>query len=82
MYYTCQTSYYFSEIVPYQPIILIPISYQIIKLMECPSLLQTIDLMHDDAIRPKGSAVVVVKLKSKMAASSASSGDNSKNMWY
>ena len=38
-----------------------------------------IDLMHDDVIRPKDSMVVVVTLKSKMAASSTSSGENSKS---
>ena len=38
-----------------------------------------IDLMHDDVTRPKGSMVVVVTLKSKMAAGSASSGGNSKS---
>ena len=36
------------------------------------------DLMHDDVIRPEGSMGVVVTLKSKMAASSASSGGNIK----
>ena len=35
--------------------------------------------MHDDVTRPKGSTVVVVTLKSKMAAGSASSGGNSKS---
>ena len=35
--------------------------------------------MHDDVTRPKGSMVVAVKLKSKMAASSASSAGNGKN---
>ena len=34
-----------------------------------------IDLIHDDVTRPKDSMVVVVTLKSKMAASSASSGE-------
>ena len=38
----------------------------------------TIDLMHDDVTRPEGSMGVVVTLKFKMAASSASSGGNSK----
>ena len=33
---------------------------------------QAIDRMHDDVTRPKGSMVVVVTLKSKMAASCAS----------
>ena len=35
--------------------------------------------MHDDVTRPKGSMVVAVTLKSKMAASSASSEGNSKS---
>ena len=35
--------------------------------------------MHDDVTRPKVSMVVLVTLKSKMAASSASSGGNSKS---
>ena len=35
--------------------------------------------MRDDVIRPKGSMVVVATLNSKMAASSASSGENSKS---
>ena len=34
--------------------------------------------MHDDITRLKGSMVIVVMLKSKMAASSACSGGNSK----
>ena len=34
--------------------------------------------MHDDVTRPEGSMGVVVTLKSKMAASSANSGGNSK----
>ena len=38
-----------------------------------------IDVMHDDVTRLKGSMVVVVTLKSKMAASSASSSGNSKS---
>ena len=38
--------------------------------------------MHDDVTLPKGSMVVVVTLKSKMAASSASSGGNSKSTQY
>ena len=37
------------------------------------------DLMHDDVTHTKGSMVVVVTLKSKMAASSASSERNSKS---
>ena len=37
-----------------------------------------IDLMHNDITRPEGSISVVVTLKSKMVASSASSGENSK----
>ena len=40
---------------------------------------QAIDRMHDDVTRPKGSIVVVVTLKSKMAASCASSGGNRKS---
>ena len=32
------------------------------------------DLVHDDVTRPKGSMVVAVRLKSKMAAGSTSSG--------
>ena len=39
-----------------------------------------IDLMHDDVTRHEGSMGVVVTLKSKMAASSASSGGNSKTI--
>ena len=35
--------------------------------------------MHDDVTRPEDSVGVVVTLKSKMAASSASSGGNSKS---
>ena len=35
--------------------------------------------MHDDLTRPKGSMVVVVTLKSKMASGSTSSGGNSKS---
>ena len=35
--------------------------------------------MHDDVTHPKGSMVVLVTLKSKMEASSASSGGNSKS---
>ena len=35
--------------------------------------------MHDDVTRPKGSIVVVVTLKSKMAAGSTSNGGNSKS---
>ena len=35
--------------------------------------------MHDDVTRPKGSMVVVVMLKSKTAASIASSGGDSKS---
>ena len=31
--------------------------------------------MHDDVTRPKGSMVVVVTLRSKMAAASTSSGE-------
>ena len=42
-------------------------------------LLEQIDLMHHDVIRPKGSMVVVVTLKSKMAAGSTSSGGYSKS---
>ena len=38
-----------------------------------------IDLMHDDITRPKNSMVVVLTLKSKMAASSTSSEGNSKS---
>ena len=34
--------------------------------------------MHDDVTRPESSMAVVVTLKSKMAASNASSGGNSK----
>ena len=45
-------------------------------------MIQTIDLMHDDVTRPKGSMVVVVTLKSKMDASSANSGGNSKITYY
>ena len=41
-----------------------------------PWELDEIDLMHDDVTRPKGGMVVVVTLKSKMAASSASNGGN------
>ena len=41
------------------------------------SLSETIDLMHDGVTRPKGNMVVVVMLKSKMAAISARSGENS-----
>ena len=37
----------------------------------------SIDLVHDDVTRPKGSMVVVVTLKSKMAAGSTSSEGNS-----
>ena len=39
---------------------------------------QALDRMHHDVTRPKGSMVVVVTLKSKMAASCASSGGNKK----
>ena len=39
-----------------------------------------IDLMHDDVICPKGIMVVIVTLKSKMAAISASSGGNSSSI--
>ena len=39
----------------------------------------TIDLMHDDVTRLKGSMVVVVTLKSKMASGSVRSGGNSKS---
>ena len=39
---------------------------------------KSIDLMHDDDTGPEGSMGVLVTLKSKMAASSASSGGNSK----
>ena len=35
--------------------------------------------MPDDVIRPKGSMVVVVTLKSEMEAGSTSSGENSEN---
>ena len=35
--------------------------------------------MHDDVTRQKGSMVVVVTLKSKMAAGSTSTGRNSKS---
>ena len=38
----------------------------------------SIDLMHDDVSRPEGSMGVVVMLKSKLVASSASGGGNSK----
>ena len=38
-----------------------------------------VDLMHDDVTRLEGSMGVVVTLKSKMAASYASSGGNSNN---
>ena len=37
-----------------------------------------IDLIHDDVTRPEGSMGDIVPLKSKMVASSASSGENSK----
>ena len=40
---------------------------------------QQIDFMHDDVMRPKGSMVVAVTLKSKMAAGSTSSKGNSKS---
>ena len=42
------------------------------------SILWPIDLMHDDVKRPRGSMGVIVTLISKMAASSASHGGNSK----
>ena len=46
---------------------------------EKKGLSSRIDLMHDDVTAPKCSMVVVVTLKSKMAASSAGSGGNSKS---
>ena len=56
--------------------------------MACEGMLQKAkvslltDLMHDDVTCPTGSVVVVVTLKSKMTASSASSWANSKSTWY
>ena len=41
-----------------------------------------IDLMHDDVARPEGGMGVAVTLKSKMAASSASSGGNNEMVVY
>ena len=49
------------------------------QVCKCQTPAEEIDLMHDDLTLPKGSIVVVVTLKSKMAASSASSGENSKS---